>query len=144
MRFLRRRFWILALIGAVAFLAVGWLFLPRLSWDGDVPRKVHLTVIDPATASPIAGASVNFNGRDVGVTDAAGVCEWMASFPAGGSSGLFGRSGEWLIHGALRIETEKGISRTIQLEEYVRERDRPLSQDGVKLKVPLDEGESSG
>jgi hypothetical protein len=112
--------------------------MPGLNWDGAVPRKIRLTVVDASTTAPVAAAKVSFGGRDVGVTDVAGECEWTGMFPAGGSAGLFGRSGRWLVYGELTIRTTGGWSRTVYLEDLVAEKRRSLRDDDpIVVTVPL-------
>jgi hypothetical protein len=99
---------------------------------------VRLTATDPATSTPLVGASVNFGGRDVGTTDAAGTCQWTGMFPAGGTKGLLGRSGNWLVYGELTIVGADGRSRTVRLDEVMTDTRRPLRDDGpLQLNVPV-------
>jgi hypothetical protein len=131
-----RRIVLLLTFVVVTALAVG--SLRTVHWDGKVPRNVQLTVTDASTSVPIAAASVNFNGRDVGLTDAAGSCEWTAMFSAGGTSGLFGRSGHWLVNGELTIVCADGRSRTVPLIEHVKVSRRSLrDNDPIRISIPI-------
>jgi hypothetical protein len=133
-----RRFAIIAVVAVAVLLVAGWLLLPTLNWDGAVPRKLQLTVLDEATSGPISGATVKFGERDVGTTDAAGKCEWTGMFPAGGTSGLFGRSGEWLVYGELAVAAPDGRARSVRLDELVKDSRRSLrNDDPIELSIPL-------
>jgi hypothetical protein len=132
-----RRFLISAWIGLV-LVGLAYLLLPRLNWDGDAPRKVKLTVVDASTAVPIAGASVRSGSRDVGTTDALGRCEWTEMFGAGGTSGIFGRSGHWVVDGEVSIVGPGERQCTVRLRELVTPLQRPLSDSGpIELTVAV-------
>jgi hypothetical protein len=132
-----RRFLITASTGLV-LVGLACVLLPSLNWDGDVPRKVKLTVRDATTAAPVAGAGVRSGSRDVGTTDAVGRCEWTQMFGAGGTSGIFGRSGHWNVDGEVTIAGPGERRRTVQLRELVSPPRRPLRDSGpIELTVAL-------
>ena len=64
--------------------------------------------------------------------------EWTGMFPAGGTSGLFGRSGNCLVYGELAIAAPDGRSRSVRLDELVKDSRRSLRDDDpIELSVPL-------
>jgi hypothetical protein len=113
------RRWVYRILLAIPLLALAtWLVLPNANWDGAVPRQVRLHVVDAKTSSPVTNASVSFNGRAVGSTDANGDVSWTAIFGAGGSRNIIKR-GHWIIDGDVTVTDATGHSTTVALPSLV-------------------------
>ena len=113
------RRWAYRILLVLPLLALAaWLLLPNANWDGAVPRRVRLHVVDAKTSSPVTNATVSFNGRDVGSTDAKGDVSWTALFGAGGSTNIIKR-GHWVIDGNVTVTDSSGRSTTVPLPSLV-------------------------
>jgi|GEM_PF-3273877 len=122
---------ITTLVFVPAILVTWCVFAPRISWDGSVAGRIEVRVVDEQTLAPIAGATVELRHprRDEAsptfdpefcdkllaeaATDSSGTARIIAGFGAGGTTGIFGRSGEvvyankWLQVSADGYETAR-------------------------------------
>lgn len=99
-------------LSVVLALSASWcIFAPRLSWDGVVVGRILVTVVDERRLTPIADAAVElrYPRKDEAsptfspdfydklitesATDKSGMARITSYFGAGGSTGVFGRSG---------------------------------------------------
>lgn len=94
-----------------AICLLWYVFAPSFSWSGAAPAKIKVTVTDSVTLAPVAGAAVELRHSRAdeshstmspeyydklihsAVTDGIGTAAWLSVFGAGGSGGIFGRTG---------------------------------------------------
>lgn len=113
----------IAVVGAIvtAGIVLTGLFLPSLSWDGAVTVHFRFHVVGHGDNHPIRGARIRViaesqlhqlsDANSAGVfpdvtTDATGSATITIMSGAGGSGGLFGRTGRFLISHELLVEAE--------------------------------------
>ncbi len=161
---LRRALGVAAILGAAVLVLD--LLAPKGMWDGGKAGRLDVVVTDAATGQPLAGAAVTYHwpnadpggtmdpaylGRPLraGTTDAGGACRLVVMFGAGGTFGLFGRSGAFMTDNELRVEAKGYRTFDEPLADLVGGRSHRLGASGsfgipvklvaapAKLKRPL-------
>ena len=135
----------LAIIGCIAgaVIVLGLLLLPVSAYDWGWSFECRFHIIDSKDSRPVRGAGIrvirdsqfqdfsdtNYAGMfPVAITDSNGVASVSVRCGAGGSQGLFGKTGQFVISHELLIEADGYRPLSTGLANVVGGRKWPLSK----------------
>jgi len=138
------------MIGGIflALLLIGALVPGGLVWDGRQMVPVHLTAIEEDNGRPIENARVSITPSNDGwndemlrkiykpiLTDHSGNVDLLISCGAGGSQGMFLKTGSFIVRQELVVEADGYRSIRTPLENILGKDKWPLRQKQFDIKI---------